>query len=91
LIFFSLISYLISALFDVTGSQTKDAKNQILEAKTMVESSQKLVSNPQAFDTMIQSAESLLRELESQGLYIKDVQEQREKIEAMKKELYDIQ
>ncbi len=90
-IFLGLVSYLIGALFDVTSSQTKDAKNQIIQARTLIESSQKLISNTSAFDSSIQQAESLLRELESQQLYTKDVQDLRNKIEAMKKEIYDIQ
>ncbi len=91
LIFFWLVSYIISALFSATGSQTKDAKNLIIEAKNLIESSQKLTSNTSAFDVTISSAEKILTELETQWLYIKDIEEQRNKIEAMKKEIYDIQ
>ena len=90
-IFFLLISYLITALFSVTWSQTKDAKNQIIQAKTLIEASQKLISNPVAFDASIQEAEKLLSELDGKKLYPKDTKELRDKIEAMKKEIYDIQ
>lgn len=90
-IFFALTSYLISALFEATGSQTQDAKNQIIKAKNLIESSQKLISNPWAFDATIKNAELILQELETKQLYAKDVKEQRDKIEALKKEIYDIQ
>ena len=90
-IFFLLVSYLITALFSVTWSQTKDAKNQIIQAKTLIEASQKLISNPVAFDASIQEAERLLSELDGKKLYPKDTKELRDKIEAMKKEIYDIQ
>lgn len=89
-IFFLLVSYLISALFSITSSQTKDTKNQIIEANTLIESSQKLVSNPAAFDKIIKDAEKILAELDAKQLYTKDVQELRNKIEAMKQEIYDI-
>jgi hypothetical protein len=91
IIFFGLVSYLISALFGVTSGETKDAKNQIINAKTLIESSQKLISNPSAFDSTITDAEKILSDLESKQLYTKDVQDLRNKIEAIKKEIYDIQ
>ena len=91
IIFFWLISYLISALFSATSSETTDSKNQVIQAKTLIESSQKLISSPIAFDASIKNAETLLAGLESKQLYTKDVQELRNKIEAMKKEIYDIQ
>lgn len=90
-IFFGLVSYLINALFSATSSQTKDAKNQIIQAKTLLESSKKLISNPSSFDATIKDTEKILSDLETKQLYIKDVQEIRDKIEAMKKEIYDIQ
>jgi aspartate/tyrosine/aromatic aminotransferase len=91
ILFFALVSYLISALFAVTTGQTQDAKNQIIQAKTLVEASMKLTSNTAAFDATIKDVEVILTDLESKQLYIKDIQEIRGKIEAMKKEIYDIQ
>lgn len=90
IIFLWLISYLITALFSITSWQTKDTKNQIIEANTLIESSQKLVSNPAAFDKSIKDAEKILTDLDSKQLYTKDVQDLRNKIEAMKQEIYDI-
>jgi hypothetical protein len=91
LLFFALTSYLVSALFRISDGSTKDAKNQILEAKTLIESSQKLTTNPLLFDQTIDKAESILSSLETKQLYIKDIQDLRNKVEAMKKEIYDIQ
>ncbi len=91
ILFFTLTSYLISALFRVTDGSTKDAKNQILEAKTLIESSQKLTTNPLLFDQTIDKAEAILSSLETKQLYAKDIQDLRNKMEAMKKEIYDIQ
>jgi len=75
----------------VTSGQTKDAKNQIIQAQNLLESSKKLTSNPPAFDATIKDTEKILSDLESKQLYVKDVQDIRDKIEAMKKEIYDIQ
>lgn len=91
ILFFALTSYLVSALFRISDGSTKDAKNQILEAKTLIESSQKLTTNPLLFDQTIDKAEWILNSLESKQLYIKDIQDLRNKVEAMKKEIYDIQ
>jgi hypothetical protein len=57
ILFFTLTSYLVSALFSISDGTTKDAKNQILEAKTLIESSQKLTTNPVLFDQTIDKAE----------------------------------
>jgi hypothetical protein len=91
ILFFTLTSYLVSALFRISDGSTKDAKNQIIEAKTLIESSQKLTTNPLLFDQTIDKAETILSTLETKQLYIKDIQDLRNKIEAMKKEIYDIQ
>ena len=91
ILFFTLTSYLVSALFRISDGSTKDAKNQIIEAKTLIESSQKLTTNPILFDQTIDKAETILSALETKQLYIKDIQDLRNKIEAMKKEIYDIQ
>ncbi|GAB0174796.1 MAG: hypothetical protein HHAS10_06750 [Candidatus Altimarinota bacterium] len=91
ILFFALTSYLVGALFRISDGTTKDAKNQIIEAKTLIESSQKLTTNPVLFDQTINKAEGILNGLESKQVYIKDIQDLRNKIEAMKKEIYDIQ
>ena len=50
-----------------------------------------MTSNPTAFDASIKDAEKILTDLDNKQLYTKDVQELRNKIEAMKREIYDIQ
>ncbi len=50
-----------------------------------------MTSNPTAFDASIKYAEKILTDLDNKQLYTKDVQELRNKIEAMKREIYDIQ
>jgi hypothetical protein len=91
IIFFWLISYLINALFSVTSSQSKNDQIQLSKAKTLIESSQKLVSNPVAFDASMKEAEKILRDLDEEKLFTANVQDYRNKIEALKKEIYDIQ
>lgn len=90
-IFFLLVSYIVSTLFSTSSRETKDAKNQVIEAKNLVEASSKLTSNPLAFQESIKKAQTILKDLDSKQLYTKDVSELKGKIEAMKKELYDIQ
>ena len=90
-IFFGLISYLISALFHASSTGSNDSKNQLLRAKTLVEESQKLSSNPDAFDHSIEEAVVILSDLKKKDLYLKETDALFSRIEAMKKEIYDIQ
>ncbi len=91
IIFFGLLSSIISALFNATNTSSYDAKNQILKAKTIIDETQKLSSNSESFERAIQEAEDILNELRSKQLYLKDTTELSARIEAMKKEIYDIQ
>lgn len=90
-LFFWLVSILISSLFQVTNNENSDSKNQLLEAKTLIEQSQELTSNPVAFEASIEKAQKILNNLKKQNIHIKDTQELSGRIEAMKKEMYDIQ
>lgn len=90
-IFFLLLSTIISALFNVTNTSSYDAKNQIIKAKTIIDETQKLSSNREAFESSIKQAIDILAELKKKQLYIKDTTELSARIEAMKKEIYDIQ
>lgn len=90
-LFFGLIYSLIWALFTSVSTPQSDAKNQILRAQTLIESSQKLTSNSQAFNSNIKEAENILFKIRDQQEYIRDTQELLQRIEAMKKEMYDIQ
>jgi hypothetical protein len=49
------------------------------------------VSNPVAFDASMKEAEKILRDLDEEKLFTANVQDYRNKIEALKKEIYDIQ
>ncbi len=91
IIFFGLLSFIISALFNATNTNSYDAKNQVLKAKTIIDETQKLSSNREAFENSIKQAETILTELKQKQLYIKDTTELSARIEAMKKEIYDIQ
>jgi hypothetical protein len=72
-------------------SGSVDTKNQILKAKFLIESSQKLTSNPTAFNTNIKEAETILFALRQEKAHMADTQELMSRIEAMKKEINDIQ
>lgn len=91
LLFFGLLSILVSSLFQVTSSGKNDTTSQLLEAKNLIEESQKLTSNPAAFSTSITKAEKILYELRDKNVNIKDTQDLLSRVEAMKKEMYDIQ
>ena len=91
ILFFGLVSILISSIFQVTNNENNDSKNQLLEAKTLIEQSQEMTSNPIAFEASIEKAQKILNNLKKQNIHIKDTQELSGRIEAMKKEMYDIQ
>ena len=91
ILFFWLIYILIGTLFGTISLPQSDTKNLILRAQTLIESSQKLTSNSQAFNANIKEAENILFKIRDKQEYIKDTQELLQRIEAMKKEMYDIQ
>lgn len=91
LLFFGLISVLISTLFQVSNNGNNDSRNQLIQAKTLIEQSQELTSNPAAFAASIEKAQAILNTLKKENIHIKDTQELSGRIEAMKKEMYDIQ
>ncbi len=91
ILFFWLIYILIWAIFTTVSVPQSDIKSQILAAQTLIESSQKLTSNSQAFNANIKEAENILFKIRDKQEYLKDTQELLQRIEAMKKEMYDIQ
>lgn len=91
ILFCGLIYVLLTSLFAVTENPRIDIKNQIIEARTLIEESQKLTSNSTAFNTNIKKAEDILFKIRDKQEYMKDTQELLQRIEAMKKEMYDIQ
>lgn len=68
-----------------------EAKEKILQVQTLIEESQKLVNNPGEFESKIKTAEETLLSLRNEQKYLTDVQELTNRIEALKKEVYDIQ
>ena len=91
ILFFWLIYMLLWALFRSTNTPQIDIKNQILQAQMLIEESQKLTSNSEAFNKNIHAAEDILFKIRDRQEYMKDTQELLQRIEAMKKEMYDIQ
>jgi hypothetical protein len=68
-----------------------DAKNKLIEATALIENSQKLINNPASFNKNIQAAEKILFELRSKRVQMTDTQNLLNRIEAIKKEVNDIQ
>ncbi len=91
ILFFGLISILVSTLFQASSSGNKDTKNEILQAKDLIDQSQELTSNPEAFSKNIEQATAILNNLKKENVQIKDTQDLLARIDAMKKEMYDIQ
>jgi len=88
---FLLVYTLFWAFSWVINSPERDNKNQLLRAQELVEESQKLVNNPWSFNQLIEEAEGILFGLREKRLYMWDTQSLLWKIEAMKKEVNDIQ
>jgi hypothetical protein len=88
---FTLLYFLFSAIFSVVSSPERDTKNQLIQAQELIENSQKLVTNPVAFNKAMEEAESILFVLRDKRLYMLDTQNLLSRIEAMKKEVNDIQ
>ncbi len=88
---FTLIYFLFSAIFSVVSSPERDTKNQLIHAQELIENSQKLVTNPTAFNKSIEEAEQILFVLRDKRVYMTDTQSLLARIEAMKKEVNDIQ
>lgn len=90
-ILFVLAYTLISSVLLVFNNSTSDNKNLLIKAKTLIDESQKLTSNPVAFNTKITEAEKILFDLRKEEMYIIDTQDLLWRITSMKKDVYDIQ
>jgi hypothetical protein len=88
---FTLLYFLFSAIFSVVSSPERDSKNQLIQAQKLIDNSQKLVTNPVAFNKSISEAEKILFVLRDKRVYMADTQSLLSRIEAMKKEVNDIQ
>lgn len=62
-----------------------------MQAKDLIDQSQELTSNPEAFSKNIEQATAILNNLKKENVQIKDTQDLLARIDAMKKEMYDIQ
>jgi hypothetical protein len=90
-ILFWLTYSIFWSLFWVISAPKLDVKNQILQAKNLIEQSQKLTNNPTAFNKNIHEAENILLDVKDNKSYTTDIQSLMNRIEAMKKEVNDIQ
>lgn len=91
ILLFTLLYFLFSAIFSVVSSPERDMKTQLLQAQELITNSQKLVNDPVNFNKTISEAETILFELRNQRVYMTDTQSLLSRIEAMKKEVNDIQ
>jgi hypothetical protein len=82
---------MFGSLFGVISEPKIDIKNRILQAQNLIEQSQKLTNNPYAFNKNIAEAENILLDLKDEKNYTIDIQNLMSRIEAMKKEVNDIQ
>jgi len=73
------------------SSPERDSKTKLIQAQELIDNSQKLVTNPTAFNKTIEEAEKILFELRDKRVYMTDTQSLLGRIEAMKKEVNDIQ
>lgn len=87
-----LLAYsLVNSLFNVVTTTSWDTKNELIRAQTLIDESEKLTSNKQAFNKNIKSAEEILFRLRDDKLHMADTQDLLSRIEVMKKEVNDIQ
>lgn len=90
-VLFLLVFMLFQAFSSAIGSGGNDtAKERILQAKTLIEESGKLTGNTETFEKNITEAENILFELRTEEKYLADIQELQNRIEVLKKEVYDI-
>ncbi len=90
-ILFILLYILIRSITSSLYISSTDSKNQLLEAQDLIEQSQKLINNPTAFNLNIKKAEWILFNLRDKKEHLSDTQDLLSQIEAMKKEVNDIQ
>lgn len=91
LISFLLVYSILRGISWAITSITDDSPDKVLQAKTLIEESQKLSGNPEAFEKTIKEAEKILANLREERKYLADTQELQTRIDILKKETYDIQ
>ena len=75
ILLFLLAYSLVDSLFNVVTTTSSDSKNELIKAQTLIEQSEKLTSNKQAFNSNIKSAEEILFKLRDDKLHMADTQE----------------
>ncbi len=88
---FGLMYSFIRAVFYAINTPSIDTKTELLQAQTLIEQSQKLTNNPQAFNKWIHEAETILLSLKKQRIHMSDTESLLARIDAMKKEINDVQ
>jgi hypothetical protein len=91
ILLFFLAYSLMSAISGIIHTTSSDSKSQLLQAQSLIEQSQKLTSNPISFNKNIKEAEKILFALRDKKEHIADTQDLLGRIEAMKKEVNDVQ
>lgn len=92
LVFFLLTTIIQWITNMMNNSNTNNiAKEQIKQAQTLIEESSKLSNNATAFENNINEAEKILFELRNEEKYQWDIKILQWRIDALKKEMYDIQ
>lgn len=91
ILLFWLLYLLFAAISGVVSSPERDTKNELIHARELIEQSQQLTNDSTSFNKNIEQAESILFWLREKRVYMSDTQELLARIEAMKKEINDIQ
>lgn len=93
IVIFLLLTIIIQWITWLINSNNSnwEVKNQIKEAQTLIEESSKLSWNAEIFEKNISQAEKILFELRNEVKYQSDIQTLQSRIDALKKEMYDIQ
>ena len=86
-----LLYIIFRGLSGVVTSGSDELRDKVLQAKTLIDTSQTLTSNPEAFEQNIKQAEEILFSLRNEQAYLSDTQDLLNRIDALKREVYDIQ
>ena len=90
-IIFFLVIIGLQALSNAITSVSDPAREQVLQAQTLIDESAKLSGNSEAFSEKIREAENILFSLRNEQKYLADIETLQGKIQALKKEMYNIQ
>lgn len=93
IVVFLLLTMIINGITNMTNNNNINswAKEQIKQAQTLIEESSKLSGNAVSFEKNINEAEKILFDLRNEEKYQNDIKTLQWRIDALKKEMYDIQ